>query len=70
MHRRFGNRRVEYRDHVNLMYHPSNMGIGLCWCQKGTNNKWCYDLTKPSDGKFGNNNYNNLYDIYGRLGCL
>ena len=33
-----------YRDPINLMDHPSNMEIDLCWYQKRTNNKWTYDL--------------------------
>ena len=35
MRRKFGNRWVEYRDPIDLMDHPSNMEIGLCWYQKG-----------------------------------
>ena len=31
-------------DPIGLIDHPSNMEIDLCWCQKGTNNKWPYDL--------------------------
>ena len=31
MRRKFGNRWVEYRDPIDLMDHPSNMEIGLCW---------------------------------------
>ena len=45
MHRKFGNCWVEYRDPIDLMDHPSNMRIGLCWYKKGTTNKWTYDLT-------------------------
>ena len=36
---------MEYRDLIHLMDHSSNIGIGLRWHQKGTNNKWNYDLT-------------------------
>ena len=32
------------RDPIDLMDHPSNMEIGLCWYKKETNNKWTYDL--------------------------
>ena len=46
MHRRFGNRWVEYQDPIDLMYHSSNMEIGLYWYWKGSNNKYAYDLTK------------------------
>ena len=45
MHREFGNCWVEYKDPIDLMDHPSNMRIGLCWYKKGTTNKWTYDLT-------------------------
>ena len=38
------NCRVEYRDPTDLMDRPSNMEIGLSWFQKGTNNKWTYNL--------------------------
>ena len=44
MRRKFGNRWVEYRDPIDLMDRPSNVEIGLCWYQKGANNKWTYDL--------------------------
>ena len=44
MHRKFGNAWVEYRDPDDLMSRSSNMGIGICWYKKGTNNKWTYDL--------------------------
>jgi hypothetical protein len=30
---------------IDLMDHPSNMEIGLCWFQKGINNTWTYNLT-------------------------
>ena len=43
--RKFGNCWVEYRDLIDLMDCPSNIEIGLCWYQKGTNNNWSYDLT-------------------------
>ena len=39
---------MEYRNPINLMDNPSNMKIGLCWYQKGTNNKLTYDLTYHS----------------------
>ena len=45
MCKEFGNNWVEYMDPIHLMDHPSNMGIGLCWYQEGTNNKWTYNLT-------------------------
>ena len=45
MHRKFGNCWVEYKDPIDLMYHSSNMEIGICWYQKETNNKWTYNLT-------------------------
>ena len=35
MCRKIGNHRVEYKDPIYLMDHPSNMQIGLCWYQKG-----------------------------------
>ena len=35
---------MEYKDPIDMMDHPSNMEIGLCWYQKGTNNKWTFDL--------------------------
>ena len=38
------NHRVEYRDPIDFVDHPSNMKIGLSWFQKGTNNKWTYNL--------------------------
>ena len=44
MRRKFGNHWVEYRDPIDLMDCPSNMEIGLSWYQKGTNNKWTYDI--------------------------
>ena len=31
MHRKIGNHWVEYRDVIDLIDHPSNMEIGLCW---------------------------------------
>ena len=73
MHRKFGNPWVykcismEYKGPIDLMYHPSNLKIGLCLYKKGTNNKWTY---KSFDGRFGNNNCNSFYDIYCRLRCL
>ena len=30
---------MEHRGPIELMYHPSNMKIGLCWYQKGPDNK-------------------------------
>ena len=36
---------VECRDPIELMDHPSNKEIGLCWYKKRTKNKWTYDLT-------------------------
>ena len=45
MSRKLGSRWLEYRDPIGLMDRPSNMDIGLCWYQKGTNNKWTYNLT-------------------------
>ena len=45
MHNFDGNLWVEYRDPINLMDLSSNMEIGLiCWYEKGTNNKWTYNL--------------------------
>jgi hypothetical protein len=41
MHRKIGNRGVEYRD--DFMDRSSNMEIGLCRYKKGNNNKWTYD---------------------------
>ena len=38
------NRWMEYRDPIDLMNYISNIEIGLCWYQKGTNKKWTYDL--------------------------
>ena len=35
MRGRFGNYQVEYRNSIDLMDHPLNMDIGLCWYQKG-----------------------------------
>ena len=32
-------------DAIDLMDHPSNVEIGLCWYQKMANNKWTYELT-------------------------
>ena len=32
MRRKFDNHWVEYRNSIDLMNHPSNMEIGLCWC--------------------------------------
>ena len=37
MRRKFGKRRLEYRDPIESMDRPSNMEIGICWYQKGTN---------------------------------
>ena len=45
MCKKIGNRWVEYRDSIDLMDHPSNMEIGLCQYEKGTNNKWTSGLT-------------------------
>ena len=45
MCRKFGNQWVEYRDPIGLIDRPSNMEIGFCWYQKGTDNKWTYNLT-------------------------
>ena len=45
MHREFDNRWMEFTDLIDLMDCPSNMGIDLCWYQKGTNNKWTYKVT-------------------------
>jgi hypothetical protein len=45
MCKEIGNRWVEYRDLIDLMDHPSNMEISLCWYEKGTNNKWTSGLT-------------------------
>ena len=42
---KIGNCWLECRDLINLMDCPSNMRIGVCWYQKGTNNKWTYKLT-------------------------
>ena len=39
MRMKFGNCWVEYRGPTDLMDHLSNMKIGLCWYQKGINNK-------------------------------
>ena len=36
---------VGYRNPIDSMDYPSNMEIGLRWYQKGTNNKWTYNLT-------------------------
>ena len=38
MHRKIVNCWVEYNDPIDLMDCASNMEIGLCWYQKGTNN--------------------------------
>ena len=32
MHRKFGNRRVDHRGPIDLMYNPSNIEVDLCWC--------------------------------------
>ena len=32
---------------IDLMNHPSNMEIGLCWYLKGTKNMWTYNLVDP-----------------------
>ena len=45
MRRKFGNHWMDYRDPIDLMDRSSNVKIGLCWYQKGANNKWTYDLT-------------------------
>jgi hypothetical protein len=39
------------------------MEIGLCWYQKGTNNKWTYNLTNHLMIDFRNNNYIDFYDL-------
>ena len=44
MHRKFGNCWLEYRDPVESMDPPSNMKIGLCWYQMGTDNKLTYEV--------------------------
>ena len=36
---------MKYRDPIDLLDRPSNMEIGLFGYQKGTNNKWTYNLT-------------------------
>ena len=38
-----GNQWMEYKDPIDLMHQPSNMESGLCWHEKGTNNKWTYN---------------------------
>jgi hypothetical protein len=43
MRGKFGNYWVEYRDPVDLMDHPPNMKIGLCWYHKGQQ-QVTYDL--------------------------
>ena len=45
MRRKFGNCWVEFRGPIDLMCHPPNMEIDLCWYVKGTNNKWSHNLT-------------------------
>ena len=45
MHRKFDDCWVEFRGPIDLMCHPSNMKINLCWYEKDTNNKWSYNLT-------------------------
>ena len=44
MGREFDNFLVDYWDPIDLMDHSLGMEIDLCWYQKGTNNKWTYDL--------------------------
>ena len=36
---------MEYMYPTDLMDHSSNMEIGLCWYEIGTNNEWTHDLT-------------------------
>lgn len=60
MRRNFGKRRLVYRDPIESMDSPSNMAIGYCWYQKGTNKKLIYALINFN----GNNNYISFYDIY------
>ena len=43
MHRKFDNCWVDCRDPIGLMDCPSNVQIGLCWYQRGTNNRHTYD---------------------------
>ena len=34
MRRKSGNCWMEYREPIDLMNYPSNIGIGLCYCKK------------------------------------
>jgi hypothetical protein len=36
---------VEYIDPIDLLDHPNNVEVGLCWYQKSAGLKWSYDLT-------------------------
>lgn len=47
MCRKYRNHWTEYRDAIDLMNHPSNMDIGLCWYLNGTKKKWTYNLADP-----------------------
>ena len=47
MRMKFGSCWVEYKSSIGLMDCPSTMEIGSRWYQKGTNNKWIYDLIDP-----------------------
>jgi hypothetical protein len=44
MLQKFGIRWMEYGDPIDSMECPSNMTIGLCQHQVGTDNKWTCDL--------------------------
>jgi hypothetical protein len=45
MRRKIINCWVEYRDPIDLLDHPNNVEVDLCWYQKFTGLKWNYDLT-------------------------
>ena len=74
MHRKFDDYCVELRDPTNLMDHPSNMEIVLCWYQKAQlmnllikffSRKTSCNLTDLLE-----QNCMSFYDIYYKLRCL
>lgn len=69
MRRKSANCWVEYTCPIGLMYHTSNMEIGLCWYNKGTNKKWTPYLTNYFVG-YENYDCNSFNDICCRPICL
>ena len=66
MHWNFANRRVEYKESVDLLDQPSHLKIGLCWYQKYHGSLWTYDLTNHIMMDLGIINYNNYNNFCSR----